>query len=90
MNTSKRWIVDRATIARARAQDRLYVNDPEYFDFMNIYFANGECFRLPWACLLTYPPSSHHETRPKDFPPPTSHCNRHRLFQEILSQKRLF
>ncbi|KAF8351767.1 hypothetical protein F5887DRAFT_1057610 [Amanita rubescens] len=37
----KRWIVDRATISRSRARDRLYVNDPEYFDFMDIYFANA-------------------------------------------------
>jgi hypothetical protein len=38
---SKRWIVDRATLYQARAQDLSYVNDPEHLDFLAIYFANG-------------------------------------------------
>lgn len=38
---SKRWIVDRATLNQARAEDLLYVNDPEHLDFLAIYFANG-------------------------------------------------
>ncbi|KAF8627315.1 hypothetical protein AX15_004435 [Amanita polypyramis BW_CC] len=38
---NKRWIVDRATIARARALDRVYVHDQDYFDFLGIYFANA-------------------------------------------------
>ncbi|KAK2460057.1 hypothetical protein APHAL10511_007934 [Amanita phalloides] len=37
----RRWIVDRITIGRARALDRLYVDDPESFDFLDIYFANA-------------------------------------------------
>ncbi|KIL59534.1 hypothetical protein M378DRAFT_131439 [Amanita muscaria Koide BX008] len=39
----KRWMVDRASINQARAVDILYVDnhDPEYFDFLNIYFANA-------------------------------------------------
>ncbi|KAI0739316.1 cyclin-like protein [Irpex lacteus] len=36
----KRWIVDRATIRQARAEDLHYIEDPEYFDFLNIFFAN--------------------------------------------------
>ncbi|KAI0084168.1 cyclin-like protein [Irpex rosettiformis] len=36
----KRWIVDRATLRQARAEDLQYVEDPEYFDLLNIFFAN--------------------------------------------------
>jgi len=36
----KRWIVDRATVRQARAEDLQYIEDPEYFDFLNIFFAN--------------------------------------------------
>ncbi|TFK35064.1 cyclin-like protein [Crucibulum laeve] len=36
----KRWIVDRATVKRARTEDLLYVDDPDYLDFLAIYFAN--------------------------------------------------
>ncbi|KAJ7196993.1 cyclin-like protein [Mycena pura] len=35
----KRWIVDRATLRQTRADDLLYVDDPEYLDFLAIYFA---------------------------------------------------
>jgi len=38
---SKRWIVDRATLKQARADDLQYVDEPEYLDFLAIYFANG-------------------------------------------------
>nr|GAT54475.1 predicted protein [Mycena chlorophos] len=34
----KRWIVDRATLRQARAEDLLYVEDPEHLDFLAIYF----------------------------------------------------
>ncbi|KAF8665674.1 hypothetical protein AX16_000127 [Volvariella volvacea WC 439] len=37
----KRWIVDRATVKQARAEDMQYVDDPEYLDFLSIYFANA-------------------------------------------------
>ncbi|KAF8548321.1 cyclin-like protein [Imleria badia] len=36
----KRWIVDRATLQQARADDLQYVDDPEYFTFFSIFFAN--------------------------------------------------
>ncbi|KAF4600437.1 cyclin family protein [Pleurotus pulmonarius] len=36
----KRWIVDRATLKQARADDVQYVDDPEYLDFLSIYFAD--------------------------------------------------
>ncbi|KAI0071493.1 cyclin-like protein [Panus rudis PR-1116 ss-1] len=36
----QRWIIDRLTVKQARAQDLSYVDDPEYLDFLNIYFAN--------------------------------------------------
>ncbi|KAF9268444.1 cyclin-like protein [Marasmius fiardii PR-910] len=36
----QRWIVDRMTLRQARMDDLLYVGDPEYLDFLNIYFAN--------------------------------------------------
>ncbi|KAF5363253.1 hypothetical protein D9756_001013 [Leucocoprinus leucothites] len=36
----KRWIVDRATVRRARVLDLLYVDDPIYLDYFAIYFAN--------------------------------------------------
>lgn len=37
----KRWIVDRATLKQSRAEiDLHYVEDPEYLDFLAIYFAN--------------------------------------------------
>ncbi|KAJ3709746.1 cyclin-like protein [Lentinula guzmanii] len=35
-----RWIVDRATLKQARADDSAYVPEPEYLDFLTIYFAN--------------------------------------------------
>ncbi|KAG8218168.1 cyclin-like protein [Butyriboletus roseoflavus] len=37
---SKRWIVDRATLQQARADDLRYVDDPEYFTYFSIFFAN--------------------------------------------------
>ncbi|KIK01129.1 hypothetical protein K443DRAFT_99286 [Laccaria amethystina LaAM-08-1] len=38
----KRWIVDRVTLKQSRAEfDIHYVVDPEYLDFLAIYFANG-------------------------------------------------
>jgi hypothetical protein len=39
---SKRWIVDRATLRQARADDLLYIDDPEHLDFLAIYFAERE------------------------------------------------
>ncbi|KAE9393130.1 C/H/G cyclin [Gymnopus androsaceus JB14] len=36
----KRWIVDRATLKQARADDVLYVAEPEHLGFFQIYFAN--------------------------------------------------
>ncbi|KAJ6607889.1 cyclin-like protein [Mycena sp. CBHHK59/15] len=36
----KRWIVDRATLRQARADDLLYIDDPEHLDFFAIYFAD--------------------------------------------------
>ncbi|KAJ7240011.1 cyclin-like protein [Mycena rebaudengoi] len=35
----KRWIVDRATLKQARADDLLYIDDPEHLEFFAIYFA---------------------------------------------------
>ncbi|KAI0643581.1 cyclin-like protein [Trametes meyenii] len=36
----KRWIVDRDTLRRARADDVQYVDNPEHLAFLNIFFAN--------------------------------------------------
>ncbi|KAF8825789.1 hypothetical protein HHX47_DHR6000621 [Lentinula edodes] len=36
----KRWIVDRATLKQARADDLVYVSEPECLEFLAIYFAN--------------------------------------------------
>ncbi|KAI0676645.1 cyclin-like protein [Trametes maxima] len=36
----KRWIVDRDTLRRARADDAQYVDNPEHLAFLNIFFAN--------------------------------------------------
>ncbi|KAF9475275.1 cyclin-like protein [Pholiota conissans] len=36
----KRWIVDRATLHQARYEDLQFVEDPEYLDYLAIYFAN--------------------------------------------------
>ncbi|KAH6873697.1 cyclin-like protein [Coprinopsis sp. MPI-PUGE-AT-0042] len=36
----KRWIVDRGALKQARAEDLQYVDDPQYLDFLAIYFAN--------------------------------------------------
>ncbi|KAF8954247.1 cyclin-like protein [Flammula alnicola] len=36
----KRWIVDRATLNQARCEDVQFVEDPEYLDYLSIYFAN--------------------------------------------------
>ncbi|KAH9167037.1 cyclin-like protein [Lactarius sanguifluus] len=37
---NKRWIVDRATLKQARAEDLQYVHSPDHIDLLNIYFAN--------------------------------------------------
>ncbi|KAG5645287.1 hypothetical protein DXG03_006589 [Asterophora parasitica] len=37
----KRWVVDRATLKQARADDLQYVDDPDHLDFLAIYFANA-------------------------------------------------
>ncbi|KAH8106330.1 cyclin-like protein [Cristinia sonorae] len=36
----KRWIVDRASLKQARAEDLQYVGDPLYLQFLAIFFAN--------------------------------------------------
>jgi hypothetical protein len=38
--SSKRWIVDRATLKQARSDDLHYVENSEQLDFLNIYFGN--------------------------------------------------
>ncbi|CCM03238.1 uncharacterized protein FIBRA_05363 [Fibroporia radiculosa] len=35
-----RWVLDRATLKQARAEDLQYVDGPGYLDFLNIFFAN--------------------------------------------------
>ncbi|PCH41674.1 cyclin-like protein [Wolfiporia cocos MD-104 SS10] len=35
-----RWMVDRATLKQARAEDSQYVDDEEYLNFLPIFFAN--------------------------------------------------
>lgn len=48
ISSSKRWIVDRATLKQSRAEiDLHYVDDPEYLDFLAIYFANGRSKSRP-------------------------------------------
>ncbi|GLB33231.1 putative cyclin family protein [Lyophyllum shimeji] len=37
----KRWVVDRATLKQARAEDLQYVDDPDHLHFLAIYFANA-------------------------------------------------
>ncbi|KAF8173835.1 cyclin-like protein [Mycena galopus ATCC 62051] len=54
----KRWIVDRATLRQARADDLLYVQDPEHLDFLAIYFAEvvgklGKKLRIPQRAIAT-------------------------------------
>ena len=45
---SKRWIVDRATLKQARAEDMRYVKDPLFFQLFNIFTGNrAAVFRLP-------------------------------------------
>ena len=39
---SKRWIIDRATLRQARAEDLLYVEDSELLDLLNIFFADSQ------------------------------------------------
>ncbi|KJA18190.1 hypothetical protein HYPSUDRAFT_145355 [Hypholoma sublateritium FD-334 SS-4] len=36
----ERWIVDRATLHQARAEDIQFAENPEYLDYLPIYFAN--------------------------------------------------
>lgn len=40
--SSKRWVVDRATLKRSRAEDLQYADDPEQLDFLNIFFAQSQ------------------------------------------------
>ena len=51
---SKRWIVDRATLKQARADDLQYVDEPEYLDFLAIYFANGMSHLPPIMAGATF------------------------------------
>lgn len=44
---SKRWIVDRATLKQARAEDMRYVKDPLFFDLFNIFTGNRAAVFLP-------------------------------------------
>lgn len=37
---SKRWILDRAALKQARAEDIRYVKDPLFFDLFNIFTGN--------------------------------------------------
>ena len=41
--SSKRWIVDRATLRQARSEDLQYVENAEQLDFLSIYLANRTC-----------------------------------------------
>ena len=47
---SERWIVDRATLHQARAEDIQFADDPEYLDYLPIYFANCMCFIISVSC----------------------------------------
>ena len=59
---SKRWIVDRATLKQARADDLHYVDDPEHLDCLSIFFTSGES-HTPGREIQTLSPSSYIETR---------------------------
>ncbi|KAJ6544262.1 cyclin-like protein [Mycena capillaripes] len=54
----KRWIVDRATLRQARADDLLYIDEPEHLDFLAIYFAElvaklGKRLHMPQRAIAT-------------------------------------
>ncbi|KAJ7618409.1 cyclin-like protein [Roridomyces roridus] len=54
----KRWIVDRATLRQARADDLLYIDDAEHLDFLAIYFAEiigklGKKMQIPQRVIAT-------------------------------------
>ena len=51
---SKRWIVDREYIQKARTEDRHYVDDPDHLALLDIFFANRNV--LTSLCL---PPIAH-------------------------------
>jgi len=48
---SKRWIVDRATLKQARAEDMRYVKDPLFFDLFNIFTGNRTASPAPLRIL---------------------------------------
>jgi hypothetical protein len=52
ISRSKRWVIDRATLKQARAEDLRYVDCPEHIDFLNIYFANRRMFPSSTPSIL--------------------------------------
>jgi SpoVK/Ycf46/Vps4 family AAA+-type ATPase len=82
---SKRWIVDRATLRQARADDLQYVDDPDHLDFLSIFFTNGEPYTP--GSTQTLNPSSYNETRKEAQLQTARHCNSHCLFSKILHQE---
>lgn len=85
---SKRWIVDRATLKKARVLDAYYAEDPEYLDFLAIFFAN-RALRPSIAEQVTDLVSSHLQTRSKASTKAASRRHRHHLFPSVLSQEFL-
>jgi hypothetical protein len=86
--TSKRWIVDRTSLRRARLDDLQYVDDPEHLDFLGIYFANSEPPYVARFCLLKIDVCfSDYKTWQKIAVSAEGHCDCHGILSKILSEE---
>lgn len=85
---SKRWVVDRATLQQARADDLQYVDDPEYFTYFSIFFANGVS-KISSPLGISNTPNSHHKARQEAEFPTTRDCDGYRLLSQVLHQERI-
>lgn len=85
---SKRWIVDRATLKQARADDLHYVDDPQYLDLLNIFFANGESFSIiNTSRLQALNDTSDIKIGQEVAIAPEGDCYCHGLLSSVLSQE---
>jgi hypothetical protein len=84
---SKKWIVDRATVHQARYEDLQYVEDPEYLDYLAIYFANCSCHSFFMEVQRLTMRGSNYETRKEAPVPAEGNSNSYGVLPPFLSQE---
>jgi hypothetical protein len=68
-------MVDRLTLRQSRVVDLMYIENPEYFEYLNIYFANCAPFHH-YLSIFFYSFRMTGKIQPKEspFPNPTQYC----------------